>query len=325
MIGLIPNLNGEARASLHQTTEASAPPQRVGYRAAAPAYLAAGWTGVLPLPAGRKVPPPDGFTGRTGVDPTVAEIRGWARRFPGGNVALRLPATVVGLDLDLYKPVGQASYTKLVDELGPLPATWRSSARNDESGIRLYRVPAGVRWAEGRAGDGIELIHHGHRYAVVWPSRHPDTGGTYRWWTPAGEPAGRVPRMRELPPLPQAWGRRLSTVLVPAAPAPRLVIVDTHPGWRASAGGYAAAAFAGAVAELTAMGEGGGRNNALNRKAYALGGLVAAGQLDHGEVRQQLLQAAEVNGHVAKHGLRQTIATIDSGLAAGARRPRRTA
>ncbi|MBX6721648.1 MAG: bifunctional DNA primase/polymerase [Dactylosporangium sp.] len=292
--------------------------RRLGYGTAAPLYLAAGWVGVLPLPYGRKTPPPDGFTGRHGVDPTLAEVRAWVRRFPGGNVALRLPPQVVGLDLDLYKPDGAASYTALVDELGPLPATWRSSARDDQSGIRLFRAPTGVRWAEGRAGPGIELIHHGHRYAVVWPSRHPD-GGTYQWWTPDGRTALRVPRVDELPSLPAAWGRRLS-----APPTPPLTTVDTHPRMRA-ARGYPAACLAGAVAELAAMRPGSGRNNALNRKAYHLGGFVAAGQLDHDEVRQQLLRAAEANGHLAKHGLRQTLATIDSGLRAGMQRPRRIA
>ena len=103
-----------------------------------------------------------------------------------------------------------------------------------------------------------------------------------------------------------------------------MATVDTHPS-RGSVGGYAAACLAGAVAELAAMGEGTGRNNALNRKAYHLGGLVGAGQLDHDHVRAQLLHAAEANGHLGKHGLRQTLATIDSGLAAGAKRPRRTA
>ena len=62
-----------------------------------------------------------------------------------------------------------------------------------------------------------------------------------------------------------------------------------------------------------------------NRKAFHLGGFVSAGQLQHADVREQLYRAAQANGHVAKHGDRQTLATIDSGLRAGAQRPRRTA
>ena len=302
--------------------------RRPGYGTAASLYLAAGWTGVLPLPYGRKKHPPCvkdttgrvvvSFTGRHGVDPTPDQLRAWASRYPYGNLALRLPSTVVGLDLDLYKPAGAASYAQLVDELGPLPPTWRSSARTDGSGIRLFTVPAGVAWAERRAGPGIELIHYHHRYAVAWPSRHPN-GATYQWWTPTGKLADRVPRVDELPPLPPAWCHRLTH-----PPAPLPATVDTHNSQLAR-GGYAAACLAGAIAELAALRPGMGRNNALNRKAYHLGGLVGAGLLDHDDVRQQLLRAAEANGHLAKHGLRQTLATIDSGLRAGMQRPRRIA
>lgn len=302
-----------------------------GYGDAAGLYLAAGWAGVLPLPPRAKKRPPKvwlspteavSFTGYDGVDPTAAQVRAWMRTRPGGNVALRMPATVVGLDLDLYKAVGAASYARLVDELGPLPATWRSSARTDGSGIALFTMPAGVRWAERRAGDGIELIHHGHRYAVVWPSLNPDTATIYRWWTPTLIVAGWVPRVDEVPALPAAWGRRLTE-----SPASKTATVITHPGRRrrVAGSGYAAAALAGAVDELAAMGAGSGRNNTLNRKAYALGGLVAAGHLDHATVARHLYDAAVANGHVAKHGERQTMATIDSGLRAGAARPRRSA
>jgi hypothetical protein len=298
------------------------------YGVAAPLYRAAGWVCVLPLPYGQKAPPPKvwlsrtqaiSFIGHDGVDPDQEQVNTWLRTRPGGNVALRPPHGVLGLDLDLYKPAGRASYTALVDECGPLPPTWSSSARDDGSGIYWFTVPAGVPWAEGRAGEGIELITRTHRYAVVWPSRHRDTGTTYQWWTPDGQPAaaGWVPRVYELPALPTVWGRRLSQ---PATPRP--ATVDTH---APRSGGYAAAALAGAVAELSAMREGSRRNNALNRKAFHLGGLVAGGALDHSQVRDELLRAAEANGHVAKHGLRQTLATINSGLRAGAARPRRTA
>lgn len=38
-----------------------------GYTAAAPMYRAAGWMQVIPLPEGRKTPPPAGFTGRRAI------------------------------------------------------------------------------------------------------------------------------------------------------------------------------------------------------------------------------------------------------------------
>jgi hypothetical protein len=238
----------------------SADPVRI-YADAAPRYRAAGWLSVLPLPARRLQYPPEGFTGGLAAEPTQAQVQVWVRQFPSGNVALRLPVGVLGVDLDLSKPAGVASYAALVDELGPLPPTWVSTARDDGSGIRLYRVPAQVRWAERRAGPGIELIHSGRRYLVVWPSLDPEALDRHRWWPPHVHPSGRLPTVGELPLLPPDWGRRLSESArqQPAA-------VDTQSG-RPGSGGYAQASLAGAVAEQPAMGAGSGRNNALNRQA----------------------------------------------------------
>lgn len=66
----------------------------------------------------------------------------------------------------------------------------------------------------------------------------------------------------------------------------------------------------------------GGRNEALNRAAFALGQLVAGGCLDEGRVRQALTGACEDNGLRKDDGPRQVNATITSGLRAGARDPR---
>jgi hypothetical protein len=216
------------------------------------------------------------------------------------------------VDLDLYKADGAASYAALVAELGELPPTWRSSARSDQSGIRLFHVPAGVVWAERRAGPGIELIHTDQRYAVVWPSIHPDGGG-YRWNTPAGDPAFRLPRVDEFPALPAAWQQRLSATPIPR-PARSGRPGNTHPP-RLS---YAEASLAAACADIAAMPAGSGRNNALNRKAFALAGLG----IDPDRIRAGLYAAAEANGYVAAHGPRAALATIESGLRAGAARPR---
>lgn len=63
-----------------------------------------------------------------------------------------------------------------------------------------------------------------------------------------------------------------------------------------------------------------GRNNALNRAAFKLGQLVGAGHLDRAAVEAALMDAS---AHLsADDGERQTLATIQSGLGAGMRRPR---
>jgi hypothetical protein len=65
-------------------------------------------------------------------------------------------------------------------------------------------------------------------------------------------------------------------------------------------------------------------NDTLNRAAFNLGQLVAAGLLDHDQVRQVLLAAAlaaSATGHADRE--RKATATITSGLRGGAAKPRR--
>ena len=104
---------------------------------------------------------------------------------------------------------GAADLARLVEQWGPLPSTWWTTSRADGSRIMLYRVPSGVdptTWPTG-AGPSIEIIRHAHRYAVVWPSIHPETGVPYRWYRPDGSPAdeGEIPGLGDLAELPTAW------------------------------------------------------------------------------------------------------------------------
>lgn len=166
------------------------------------AYTDAGWSGVLLLPPGAKHAPPAGYTGAGGAWPTRADIDGWARRQPDGNIALRMPRDVIGIDIDLYRHAD--ARTVLEEATGSLPPTWCSTSRVDGSGIRFYRVPcpsAVTVWASAPV-PGVEIIQHHHRYAVVWPSLHPE-GRPYLWVDEAsGEIAERPPEIDELTELP---------------------------------------------------------------------------------------------------------------------------
>lgn len=187
------------------------------YETKAYAYHANGWS-PLPLPARRKTPPPDDYTGNNGLWPSGADIAEWIQDHPDSNIGLRLPRNIIGIDVDHYgdKP-GGLTLAALETKLGPLPATWTSNSRSDGiSGIRFYRVPTGLRWP-GILGPGIELIRYGHRYAVAAPSIHPE-GGTYTWTPPnGGDCNGTIPAVDDLPDLPAAWiahftGGELETV-----------------------------------------------------------------------------------------------------------------
>lgn len=179
------------------------------YRDAAHTYRAAGWIGVLPIPYRTKRLTARGWTGHGGAWPSIADIQAWAESDRpdegGGNIALRLPPDIIGIDVDAYgDKTGASTFTEAITQWGALPDTWKSTARDDgTSGIRLYRIPEGLRWP-GQVGPGIETIHVGHRYTMAWPSMHPE-GRMYRWYRPDGLVSTAPPRVDELPDLPDAW------------------------------------------------------------------------------------------------------------------------
>lgn len=176
------------------------------YRDAASLYWDAGWSAPIPLPSGKKFPPPNGYTGAAGVAPSRADVQAWIDGPEGqGNIALRLPDDILGIDVDAYGAKGgNHTFITATDRWGALPPTWRTTSRDDSlSGIYLFRIPDGLHWP-GQLGPDVELIQARHRYAVVSPSVHPE-GRTYRWVTPAGLSSTVAPRPEQLPELPDAW------------------------------------------------------------------------------------------------------------------------
>lgn len=230
-----------------------------GYANWAQQYRSRLWTGVLPLPPRTKKLTIGGFTGRNGKNPDDAQIEAWCRRWVNGNIALRMPGDVLGIDVDAYPytftetdpetgdvyevtgmKTGDRTLAVLEAELGPLPATWRSSSRGDgPSGIRLFKVPPGLLW--GDFGQHLEGIWWGHRYAVVYPSINPDSDRQYEWIDDAAhEPSwGQPPpKVTDLPDLPESWVARFGrTADQPKAPrtvpgAPRRSPVADYSGSR---------------------------------------------------------------------------------------------
>ena len=186
------------------------------YETGAPVYQAAGWTGVIPLPPKKKSNPPSGYTGWNGKDPSPKMIEMWSKETRGdfqaaSNIAIHMPDGVVGIDVDHYGgKTGGATLAQLEQELGPLPDTYISTSRNDGvSGIRWFRTEPGLRWPTG-PGKDIEFIHTGHRYAVVWPSIHPDTGDRYIWVDQHSSDECPPPNDDELAWMPDEWQARFT-------------------------------------------------------------------------------------------------------------------
>lgn len=200
------------------------------YGSSAKAYLAAGYW-PLPLPPRKKASPPEGYTGRTERKVGLADVDRWIAENRSGNIALRLPPGVAGIDVDAYKDDRHlAAWEELIARYGPLPdAPWCSSRNDGVSGVRLFRVDkdweAAGKLPEGSNGISPgEVIQWHHRYVVCPPSIHPDTGRAYRWRS------GSITKVTDLPALPQSWLDALDIAAAPARAAPRRAPAPKSPG-----------------------------------------------------------------------------------------------
>lgn len=183
------------------------------YADAAQLYRDAGWQGVLPI-VGKRVPP-SGYTGYNAAWPTDAVVDDWVNVRGHENIGLRLPDDIIGIDIDAYD--GRKGletiewYEAQLDCV--LPLTHRSSARTDGSGIRFFRVPPGMNWkSDLGTNSNVEIIRSGHRFAMVWPSLHPDVNETYKWLAPDNSVLDDIPALGEFPMLPDEWIAALQVV-----------------------------------------------------------------------------------------------------------------
>jgi hypothetical protein len=256
---------------------------------------------------------PHGLTDAT-VD--VDMIGGWWKRYPRANVGIRTGVAFDALDIDsagadVELGARAVELDAVTDDdvsggLGPMVAT--------AAGWHLY-------YATGRANrtaivPGVDWRGTGG-YVVAPPSMH-HAGVAYEWQLGCGPDT-------PIPPVP-VW---LAAVYDGGRPTPSPSMrIDTHtlPGRTGSTStadrrqSYACKALESELGRLV-LTPVGGRNDALNRAAHALGQLVGAGLLDLGHVVDSLLAVA---AHI---GLQEHEAerTIESGLRAGIAQPRKVA
>ncbi len=148
-----------------------------------------------------------GVTGREGVvtDQNVADWIAdptWAT----ANIALRAEGYIT-LDVDDYGDnKGAEQLATLEADLGILPSTITSTSRGQDSASRqhFYRIPDGVELV-GSAATSIEVVQRHHRYSVVYPSIHPETGQPYIWYDYEGEPMDTLPLIDDFEILPDPW------------------------------------------------------------------------------------------------------------------------
>jgi hypothetical protein len=245
-------------------------------------------------PEAGKHPRLRGWQRLAAVDPAV--VGEWWRRWPDANLGLATGRSFDVLDLDgdqgVETPRAALSITP-AEHPGPV-------ARTGGGGWHLLYAPTGLGNRVGLLA-GVDWRGRGG-LIVAPPSRHA-SGARYTWVRPLTATLPEVPAgLRRLLAPPTA----ARTTLPPAPATPD------------RGGGYGRAALARERAAV-ASAPIGRRNATLNRAAFNLGQLVAADLLEADQVRAVLLAAALEAGNPEV----KARATIESGLAGGAAKPRR--
>lgn len=149
--------------------------------------------------------------GHDAVDVTPKLLAGWKKEYPNAQLGIRLPRSVLGIDVDMYDGKGGRERLRdLVATYGPLDATWVSTSRSDGSGIYLFAVDDSRNFPND-LGHGIELIRACSRFMLAAPSTHPKTGNRYGFLRPDNQfVLDEFPAVSDIPPLREAWAAGLA-------------------------------------------------------------------------------------------------------------------
>ncbi|MET9646277.1 bifunctional DNA primase/polymerase [Streptomyces syringium] len=236
-----------------------------------------------------------------------------------------LPGIAIGEHIDLTGLANGfhtlAVLAALRSQPSPTEDTSTLRVRTPSGGLHIwYRIDDGRRWlcstgsSTGRAlAWQVDVRAHGGY--IVAPGTT-TTVGTYTPLAGARKPA-------PLPPWLAHELQRTGHLYAPAVPAPRPVPPRAKQAVIAAGGSSdrVQRTLHSVLADVTACGqvsEGAGFSSTLNRAAYTIGGLVAAGLLPHSEAERILREAATA----ARPGQeRRAAQIIQSGLTAGTQRP----
>ena len=139
----------------------------------------------------------------------AAQVTAWWTATPLALIGCRIPADMMVVDID-PRHGGDATWRLLIDSYGPIAGGRRHrSGRGDDGFHQWLDRPEGKlsakelhEWARrnnvGHAvgkrswTSGIDILHHDHRYTILPPSPHPETGMPYEWIT-KGDAAPMAP------------------------------------------------------------------------------------------------------------------------------------
>ncbi len=329
------------------------------YAIGARKYWEMDWSNPIPVHNGQGLPGkshvPRGYTGFQGRGVSWPDLTAWCAGIEGGqNLGLRLQA-MVGIDVDAHDGErGAETLAKAEAELGPLPPTYSSTSRGPgPSRILFYRVPLSREPMLARRekvlvdtyGPNVEILHRTHRFAVVWPSVHPDTGQTYQWYGPDGQVC-MVPRRSEIPELPATWldflapehatvsaleeAAAVTPVLPAAAPgglgggslfATPAQMAAVNPTINLRTPAEAARILGEAYRAFVAPDADGRATRWLPRLALVAGHGIPGGFWTEQQAREGIEAAALACGYTKKHGLADVRVQTERGLRDGAAAP----
>lgn len=177
------------------------------------------------------------------------QIEAWWRRWPAALIGHRISPHHLLLDID-PRHGGKAVWKALRAEMPAIRTRTHLSGRGDGGGHVWFQRPADKltatkldTWAKarglggqikGRWSSGIDLLRHEHRYTILPPSKHPDTGEPYYWAKGRGlalEPAPMPALLAELVTADE--------IPEPAEPSgPQFVDPDSIADWYSSTHGF---------------------------------------------------------------------------------------
>jgi len=265
----------------------------------------------------------------------ASAIGAWWSRYPTALIGVPTGAPIGAFVLDL--DAGTEEKTGEVFELEALRAALEAAigealpatltVDTPRGGQHLYfRLPESYEMPGNRAGLVRRVDVRGDGgYVILPPSARAD-GKSYTWANKRGDAA-----IAAAPPLLLDFilrrGRWAPGVSAPAPVAPATGLRGA-PGPSSQAGcaseavrKYALSALDKEARAVAGAFEG-GRNDQLNRSAFALAQLVAAGALAEGVVRASLEDAAVRCGLAAADGWASVRKTIESGFRGGLAEPR---
>lgn len=230
-------------------------------------------------------------------------IESWWRHWPAANIGITTGPDSGLLVIDIDLPKAEPSLQRLEQFGRALPQTL--TARTGGGGLHLYFVhpEQSLPNTTGRLPGldeslfGIDVRARGG-YVVAPPSLH-ISSGKYLWMD-ANRPLAELPHWIEEP-------ERQATALAAAGKA----------DYDGDGSAYGLAVLTGELDQLR-LARAGSRNHSLNRAAFAVGEVVAGGELQEAHARNELLRVALSIG-LPEPEARQT---LDSGFTAGAREPR---